>query len=184
MLFVTSLLAHSIASYLSSDLVEYDFALLSMAIGLIYAHGHRAHVCTWHRPSQHSWTDQTLQPMTADEPAPPKQPSNRNRNHNHNDHSMPRPTHFLTFPISHHPELRNAISALTSSWLAHDPPIDGLDPSIVVQPRRLHLTLGVMALTPLPPPNRNSNDDSDSDGKRDLASDGAPCQRIRCRWGD
>lgn len=40
------------------------------------------------------------------------------------------------------------MSALSSSWLAHDPPIDGLDPSIVVHPRRLHLTLGVMALDP------------------------------------
>jgi activating signal cointegrator complex subunit 1 len=38
------------------------------------------------------------------------------------------------------------VQGLTTSWLAHDPPIDGLDPSIVVQPRRLHLTLGVMNL--------------------------------------
>ncbi|KAI0287134.1 hypothetical protein BC826DRAFT_74140 [Russula brevipes] len=95
---------------------------------------------------------------------PPKQPSNRNRNHN--DHPMHRPTHFLTLPIGHHP-LRSAISALKPSWLAHDPPIDGLDPSIVVQPRRLHLTPGIMALTPLPP-DRNSNDDGDGDGERDL----------------
>jgi activating signal cointegrator complex subunit 1 len=58
----------------------------------------------------------------------------------------PRPTHFLALPIGHHADLRSAISALTSSWLAHEPPIDGLDPSIVVHPRRLHLTLGVMVL--------------------------------------
>ena len=31
-------------------------------------------------------------------------------------------------------------------WLAHDPTIDGLDPSIVVQPRGLHLSLGVLTL--------------------------------------
>ncbi|KAN0139307.1 hypothetical protein V8E53_002808 [Lactarius tabidus] len=38
-LFVTSSLAHSIVSYLSSDPVEYDFALLSTAVGLVYAYG-------------------------------------------------------------------------------------------------------------------------------------------------
>jgi A-kinase anchor protein AKAP7 len=75
------------------------------------------------------------------------------------DNKRSRPTHFLALPIGHHPELRNAMSALTSSWLAHEPPIDGLDPSIVVHPRRLHLTLGVMALTSSPNPN-----------SRDLAS--------------
>jgi AKAP7 2'5' RNA ligase-like domain len=57
-----------------------------------------------------------------------------------------RPTHFLALPIGHHTELRNTVSSLTSSWLAHQPPIEGLDPSIVVQPRRLHFTLGVMTL--------------------------------------
>jgi activating signal cointegrator complex subunit 1 len=76
----------------------------------------------------------------------------------------PRPTHFLALPIGHHPELRNAIAALTSSWLAHEPPIAGLDPSIVVHPRRLHLTLGVMALDP----NHNHNPSSEGQG-RDLA---------------
>ncbi|KAN0131551.1 AKAP7 2'5' RNA ligase-like domain containing protein [Lactarius tabidus] len=59
-----------------------------------------------------------------------------------------RPTHFLALPLGHHADLRSAVQGLTTSWLAHDPPIDGLDPSIVVQPRRLHLTLGVMSLTP------------------------------------
>lgn len=33
-----------------------------------------------------------------------------------------------------------------TSWLAHDPPINGLDPSIVVQLCRLHVILGVMTL--------------------------------------
>ncbi|KAH9165931.1 kinase A anchor protein [Lactarius sanguifluus] len=65
--------------------------------------------------------------------------------------STPRPTHFLALPIGHHGHLRSTVQALTASWLAHDPPIDGLDPSIVVQPRRLHLTLGVMTLAPSPP---------------------------------
>jgi hypothetical protein len=69
--------------------------------------------------------------------------------------SPSRPTHFLALPIGHHPEFCNAISALTSSWLTHEPPIEGLDPSIVVHPCRLHLTLGVMVLTSSPNPNPN-----------------------------
>jgi len=80
---------------------------------------------------------------------PPK--SNQNLKQRSGDsESAPRsrPTHFLALPIGHHPELRSAVSALTSSWLAQDPPIEGLDASIVVNPRRLHLTLGVMALPP------------------------------------
>jgi activating signal cointegrator complex subunit 1 len=77
-----------------------------------------------------------------------------------NNKKSSRPTHFLALPIGHHPELRNAISALTSSWLAHEPPIEGLDPSIVVHPRRLHLTLGVMTLTSTSSPNPNPNPSS------------------------
>jgi hypothetical protein len=79
------------------------------------------------------------------QPRPPKRRPGGEPNH------RPRPTHFLALPIGHHAELRNTISALTSSWLAHQPPIEGLDPSIVVQPRRLHFTLGVMTLNS--PPN-------------------------------
>jgi activating signal cointegrator complex subunit 1 len=60
------------------------------------------------------------------------------------------------------------MSALTSSWLEHEPPIDGLDPSIVVHPRRLHLTLGVMALSPAPDPNPGSEEREQGKG-RDLA---------------
>src|ERR1700761_7097965 len=71
----------------------------------------------------------------------PRQPRAQGQN------STSRPTHFLALPLGHHAGLRNAVQALTTSWLSHDPPIDGLDPSIVVQPRRLHLTLGVMALS-------------------------------------
>ncbi|KAF8495772.1 AKAP7 2'5' RNA ligase-like domain-containing protein [Russula emetica] len=91
-----------------------------------------------------------------------------------NKRSRQRPTHFLALPIGHHPELRNAISSLTSSWLAHEPPIEGLDPSIIVHPRRLHLTLGVMTLTSLPSPNPNpnptANSNSEQEQQRDLAS--------------
>lgn len=88
---------------------------------------------------------------------PPKHPKN----------PKPRPTHFLALPIGHHAELRDAVSALTSSWLAHEPPIEGLDPTIVINPRRLHLTLGVMTLassqpSPLSPPS-SSNHDHDRD---------------------
>ena len=46
-LFVTSSLAHSIVSYLSSDPVEYDFALLSTAVGLVYAYGIGVPVLFW-----------------------------------------------------------------------------------------------------------------------------------------
>jgi activating signal cointegrator complex subunit 1 len=80
-----------------------------------------------------------------------------------------RPTHFLALPIGHHPELRNAMSALSSSWLAHEPPIEGLDPSIVVHPRRLHLTLGVMALGPNSDPNPNPSSGQGQGQGHDLA---------------
>ena len=71
---------------------------------------------------------------------PPRQPRTQAQG------SSARPTHFLALPIGHHAGLRSAVQSLTASWLAHNPPIDGLDPSIIVQPRRLHLTLGVMTL--------------------------------------
>lgn len=38
------------------------------------------------------------------------------------------------------------MSSFTSCLLSHDPPITGLDESIVVPARRLHLTLGVMSI--------------------------------------
>jgi activating signal cointegrator complex subunit 1 len=66
------------------------------------------------------------------------------------------------------------MAALTSSWLAHEPPIEGLDPSIVVHPRRMHLTLGVMALAPAganlnPNPSSSSEQGQGQGGARDLA---------------
>ncbi|KAH9831484.1 uncharacterized protein C8Q71DRAFT_782775 [Rhodofomes roseus] len=55
-------------------------------------------------------------------------------------------THFISLPIGHHAELQKTISSLTDGLLAADPAIAGLDPTIVVPARRLHLTLGVMSL--------------------------------------
>ncbi|KAI0049388.1 hypothetical protein FA95DRAFT_1677515 [Auriscalpium vulgare] len=60
--------------------------------------------------------------------------------------SNKRPTHFLALPIGHHAALRSSISSLTSALLSDNPPIPGLDSSIIVPARRLHLTLGVMSL--------------------------------------
>lgn len=47
----------------------------------------------------------------------------------------------------HHAGLRDRLSAFTRSLLDSLPPIPGLDESIVISPRRLHITLGVMSLT-------------------------------------
>ncbi|KZT59390.1 hypothetical protein CALCODRAFT_481626 [Calocera cornea HHB12733] len=57
-----------------------------------------------------------------------------------------RPTHFLALPLSTYPDLHAHIAHLTSAFLASQPPIEGLDPSIVIQGVRMHLTLGVMSL--------------------------------------
>lgn len=38
------------------------------------------------------------------------------------------------------------MGSFTQALLEHDPSISGLDPSILIAPRRLHLTLGVMSL--------------------------------------
>ena len=84
----------------------------------------------------------------------------RSRPPKHPNNPKSRPTHFLALPIGHHAELRDAVSALTSSWLAHEPPIEGLDPSIVINPRRVHLTLGVMTLASSQP-SSSSNPDRD-----------------------
>ncbi|KAI0702872.1 AKAP7 2'5' RNA ligase-like domain-containing protein [Cytidiella melzeri] len=60
---------------------------------------------------------------------------------------QPRPTHFLSLPLGHHPELRARVAAFTEALLNHSPKISGLDHKIVVSPRRMHITLGVMHLT-------------------------------------
>ncbi|KAJ6603703.1 kinase A anchor protein [Mycena sp. CBHHK59/15] len=65
--------------------------------------------------------------------------------------SRPRPTHFLSLPIGHHPELKERIREFHQKLLPSDAAdsvaIDGLDRTILVDPRRLHFTLGVMALS-------------------------------------
>ncbi|TRM58066.1 hypothetical protein BD626DRAFT_188820 [Schizophyllum amplum] len=64
-------------------------------------------------------------------------------------------TIFLVRPISFRsrpseqatdPALRSRLSAFGDALLAATPPIAGLDRSIVIDPRRVHLTLGVMRL--------------------------------------
>lgn len=47
----------------------------------------------------------------------------------------------------HHADLRRRMSAFTSALLNTEPAIPGLDSSIVISARRMHLTLGVMSLT-------------------------------------
>ncbi|KAJ7762619.1 hypothetical protein B0H16DRAFT_1719067 [Mycena metata] len=64
--------------------------------------------------------------------------------------NSPRPTHFLSLPLGHHPELRDKIKEFHRRLLPPSdavPAIEGLDPSILVDPRRLHLTIGVMTLS-------------------------------------
>ncbi|KAF8175548.1 hypothetical protein BJ912DRAFT_1147050 [Pholiota molesta] len=89
-----------------------------------------------------------------------------------------RPTHFLSLPLHNHRDLRDRVSAFQnalfttpSTSMLDSPPtaaqpstmkgkrplrvssiVDGLDSSIVIDPRRLHMTLGVMALQKKPIP--------------------------------
>ncbi|TRM56853.1 AKAP7 2'5' RNA ligase-like domain-containing protein [Schizophyllum amplum] len=58
----------------------------------------------------------------------------------------PRPTHFLSLSLATDPDLRARLSTFGDTLLASIPPIAGLDRSIVIDPRRVHLTLGVMRL--------------------------------------
>ncbi|TFK37736.1 hypothetical protein BDQ12DRAFT_138433 [Crucibulum laeve] len=58
----------------------------------------------------------------------------------------PRPTHFLSLPLHNHPVLRSKISAFQNALLQQDTPIPGLDRTLFQDPRRLHMTLGVMYL--------------------------------------
>lgn len=60
--------------------------------------------------------------------------------------SAERPTHFLAIPLNNHPVLRNKISTFTNALLANQANIPGLDETIIVDPIRLHFTLGVMHL--------------------------------------
>ncbi|KAI0330869.1 hypothetical protein GY45DRAFT_1250064 [Cubamyces sp. BRFM 1775] len=58
----------------------------------------------------------------------------------------PRLTHFIALPIGHHLRLRETMTNFTDALLATTPAIPGLDSTIVIPPRRLHFTLGVMSL--------------------------------------
>ncbi|KAI5894464.1 uncharacterized protein SCHCODRAFT_02534330 [Schizophyllum commune H4-8] len=58
----------------------------------------------------------------------------------------PRPTHFLSLSQASDPTLRERLTAFGDALLAASPPVAGLDRSIVIDPRRVHLTLGVMRL--------------------------------------
>ncbi|EJC98340.1 uncharacterized protein FOMMEDRAFT_149150 [Fomitiporia mediterranea MF3/22] len=68
------------------------------------------------------------------------------RNESRQNFSKPPLTHFLSVPLGHLPAVQSAMNSFSSQLLAAQPPIDGLDHSIIVTPRRLHLTLGVMSL--------------------------------------
>ncbi|TFK66942.1 hypothetical protein BDN72DRAFT_961392 [Pluteus cervinus] len=57
-----------------------------------------------------------------------------------------RPTHFLALPLHNHPTLRTRVASFQNALLAQSPGVPGLDKSIVIDPRRMHFTLGVMAL--------------------------------------
>ncbi|KAH0832401.1 hypothetical protein J3R83DRAFT_13435 [Lanmaoa asiatica] len=52
----------------------------------------------------------------------------------------------LSLPIGHHVLLQKSVSSFTSGLLETTPMLPGLDRTVVIPPRRLHLTLGVMSL--------------------------------------
>lgn len=63
-----------------------------------------------------------------------------------NRNSNLRPTHFISLPIGHHIQLQQSVKSFTDGLLNCKPALPGVDRSIVIAPRRLHLTLGVMTL--------------------------------------
>ncbi|KAJ7828019.1 kinase A anchor protein [Mycena olivaceomarginata] len=77
---------------------------------------------------------------------PPKNPQKSKQN-------SPRPTHFLSLPLT---GSRSSNRRLLPSGDTN-PAIEGLDQSILVDPRRLHLTIGVMALSSTESPTQQSN---------------------------
>ncbi|KAF5360756.1 hypothetical protein D9756_004431 [Leucocoprinus leucothites] len=62
--------------------------------------------------------------------------------------AAPRPTHFLALPLHNHSTLRTRVANFQRSLFDGEgkPLVRGLDRTIIIDPRRLHLTLGVMAL--------------------------------------
>ncbi|KAF8551128.1 hypothetical protein OG21DRAFT_1605495 [Imleria badia] len=69
----------------------------------------------------------------------------RTRHSNDNGRDPPL-THFISLPIGHHVVLQKSVSSFTSGLLETTPALPGFDRTIVIPPRRLHLTLGVMSL--------------------------------------
>ncbi|KAG2114376.1 kinase A anchor protein [Suillus discolor] len=67
-----------------------------------------------------------------------------------NRNSKSRPTHFISLPIGHHVQLQESVKSFTDGLLNCKPALPGVDRGIVIAPRRLHLTLGVMTLENLP----------------------------------
>ncbi|PVF98400.1 hypothetical protein CPB86DRAFT_784847, partial [Serendipita vermifera] len=56
------------------------------------------------------------------------------------------PTHTLCLPLGHHDALQTRVREFTDALLASNPPIEGLDEMMVIEPARLHITLGEMHL--------------------------------------
>ncbi|KAG9308852.1 kinase A anchor protein [Chiua virens] len=66
--------------------------------------------------------------------------------------------HSLTSHLQgHHEHLQKTLSSFTNGLLETRPVLPGLDHTIVIPPRRLHLTLGVMSLDPEDAQSVNSN---------------------------
>ncbi|KAG2038746.1 kinase A anchor protein [Suillus americanus] len=63
-----------------------------------------------------------------------------------NRNSKLRPTHFISLPIGHHVQLQESVKSFADGLLNCKPALPGVDRGIVIAPRRLHLTLGVMTL--------------------------------------
>jgi activating signal cointegrator complex subunit 1 len=57
---------------------------------------------------------------------------------------MSRPTHFLSLPLGHHLELRNKVATVQKALRKARP--SGFHDSILISPRRLHLSFGVLGL--------------------------------------
>lgn len=55
-------------------------------------------------------------------------------------------TELWTIVQGHHASLRQRVSSFTGALQQSNPPIPGLDGSVIIPPRRLHLTLGVMSV--------------------------------------
>ncbi|KAL4066464.1 P-loop containing nucleoside triphosphate hydrolase protein [Scleroderma yunnanense] len=67
------------------------------------------------------------------------------RGRNQDRHNTTKPTHCERIS-GHHVRLQESISSFTDGLLRSTPALPGFDQSIVIAPRRLHLTLGVMTL--------------------------------------